>query len=959
MRWIHLFLFLGFNLHAQVYLQGRVIDAKRGLHIPNVILRDSLSEIVNGKSDSLGFFKIRVPDRRSELMTQKLLYDSINPISQYNFKLQKITLVAEHENYQTQFIPIAFEQVTTHLIIALKWQVKEQFEIDYSSMISEYDNAMGQSHISGPLNAYGDPITQAEQFDFGAVFYNALGASRYQRELVVQGMTLRNPFSGTINWNRLTGLNEAMRFRKNQHQFSPEHKGFGYLGGATYIEVKPSEFNPGTRIKTQFANRNYQWGYSLHHVFQRSNGWSGLMLISAREGISGLTKGKTYDALGGFVSIDKQLRSGVRIGLMAFYTPIVRGMSAPLTREVLRLKGSEYNPNWGWQDNTWRNSRERFSRMPMAVLSIYSPQDIQNKWDIQIGVTSGVFGQSRLNYSSGMNPFGHHYTKLPSYFLRQAPHSAYDYQRAFLAHQQFKSNGQINWPGLYRANRQGVIRLSKYLIQNETNKNSDVQGRWNFVKNIDKRQQLSMSISGRWTQERRYAEISDLLGGRFYYDRNSFYQGTDELGQWHNVDTRNKPLYVGDKIDYDYSLFALKLEAYGQYRRLLSRGQMVIGLGHKRLYSKRVGHMRHGVFQKAGESLGSSNDQWHEAIKAKIYWANYWNSKLSTEITAVYDQQLPLLEQTFVYSRYHNQRTSIERSPLLMGIFGQLRYQSFGLDMVCKPFLHWQRFNRQNGFFYSDHVRAATGLKGLVQRHLWNINQVGVGLRSGIKVTTGERLTWTAVHILSKHNYTGTGKLFLAGTNLIDHNPSHISTDPATDVKTYTITDRDRLGSRKVVLNGYRPAVGPQQIIHATLTYRDPSYWWAGIVLSHFSNRYVGLSDYRRSEDAFFYNANELGVQGQDYDLDALWYQEELAPVTLASIKMGVSWRIAESYISLFGSVQNLFNQTFVSGGFESSRAVYLPDLLKEQQRPYGPIFGNKYFPGIGRSYYLTCSINF
>jgi hypothetical protein len=63
--------------------------------------------------------------------------------------------------------------------------------------------------------------------------------------------------------------------------------------------------------------------------------------------------------------------------------------------------------------------------------------------------------------------------------------------------------------------------------------------------------------------------------------------------------------------------------------------------------------------------------------------------------------------------------------------------------------------------------------------------------------------------------------------------------------------------------------------------------------------------------------------------------------------------------MSIFASVQNLFDRPFVSGGFESSRKVYLPDLSQDQQRPYGPLFGNKYFPGLGRSYYLTCSLNF
>jgi hypothetical protein len=227
---------------------------------------------------------------------------------------------------------------------------------------------------------------------------------------------------------------------------------------------------------------------------------------------------------------------------------------------------------------------------------------------------------------------------------------------------------------------------------------------------------------------------------------------------------------------------------------------------------------------------------------------------------------------------------------------------------------------------------------------------------------------------MSSHRYTSRGKLFLSGTNLVQEQPQNLT---ATASRVFSddffiekgnnplnvsygpvISDLNRLGARDVFINSFRPSMGPQQILHTSLTYRDPSFWWAGFVWSHFTDRYVGLSALRRSEDAFFQNSNELGPLVLD-DRRSLWRQEKLPSVTLASIKMGVSWRLKESFVSIFASVQNLFDRSFVSGGFESSRKVYLADLSQDQQRPYGPLFGNKYFPGLARSYYLTCSLNF
>ncbi|MDA9128294.1 hypothetical protein N9J65_05470 [Flavobacteriaceae bacterium] len=975
MRWIYILLLFAPNLFGQVRLEGRVIDAKRGLPIPNVVIRDSLKRTIAAISEPNGVFKINIPTIDTKNKSDHLLNYTDHIKAQVALKGTKIfTLIAEHDNYQTQVIPIDRSYINAPLVIALRWQIQDQLEEDFSSGISEYDEFVDQASISAPLNAYGDPLTQAEQFDFGAVFYSPLGAGRHQRGLVFQGMNLRDPINGSIQWNMLTGLNQAMRYRKNQNQFDPENEGFGPLGGVTYVGVRPDEFNPGTRIKFQSGNRSYQWGYSLQHVIPKQNGWSALGLVSVRDGLSGLTRGNSYKAWGGLISVEKQLPKGMSLGFMAAYAPLTRGMSAPLTREVLNLKGHQYNPNWGWQNNHWRNSRERFSRIPMAVMSLYSPQQSSMNWLIQLGTLSGVFGQSRLNYSSGANPLGNHYTKLPSYFLSQDQLTSYDYYRSYISQKKFQSDGQINWPELYRANHLRPLGDSQYLIQNETSRLKEYQARGHLNWRINQGRSLSVAISGRFSEQRRYAEISDLLGGGFYLDRNNFYQGSDPSGQWNNLDSAEQALAKGDKIEYDYTLYGQIINGFAQYNHALKQGQIGLSLGFDRSSSKRVGHMRHGIFHQAGVSKGPSEVQMHHAFRTKLYWAHYWRPKLSSQVSLVYDQELPLLEQTFVYSRYHNARSHINHAPDLLGIFGQFRYQSSGLDFVIKPYGHFQRYGRQNGFFYSDQVLGSQENNGLVQQHLWNLTQLGAGMRSGIKVAMGERLTWTAVHIMSSHRYTSRGKLFLSGTNLVQEQPQNLT---ATASRVFSddffvekgnnplnvsygpvISDLNRLGARDVFINSFRPSMGPQQILHTSLTYRDPSFWWAGFVWSHFTDRYVGLSALRRSEDAFFQNSNELGPLILD-DLRSLWRQEKLPSVTLASIKMGVSWRLKESFVSIFASVQNLFDRSFVSGGFESSRKVYLADLSQDQQRPYGPLFGNKYFPGLARSYYLTCSLNF
>ena len=50
--------------------------------------------------------------------------------------------------------------------------------------------------------------------------------------------------------------------------------------------------------------------------------------------------------------------------------------------------------------------------------------------------------------------------------------------------------------------------------------------------------------------------------------------------------------------------------------------------------------------------------------------------------------------------------------------------------------------------------------------------------------------------------------------------------------------------------------------------------------------------------------------------------------------------------------VNNLLDVAYVSGGFEDSRIGSVFGLAEEADRPGGPLFGNRYFSGMGRSFY-------
>jgi len=78
----------------------------------------------------------------------------------------------------------------------------------------------------------------------------------------------------------------------------------------------------------------------------------------------------------------------------------------------------------------------------------------------------------------------------------------------------------------------------------------------------------------------------------------------------------------------------------------------------------------------------------------------------------------------------------------------------------------------------------------------------------------------------------------------------------------------------------------------------------------------------------------------------------------LCHFTAGKSWRIDGAYLSLFFVVNNLFDATYLSGGFENSRVGSITAADEEANRPGGALFGNRYFSGMGRSFYGSITLS-
>ena len=160
-------------------------------------------------------------------------------------------------------------------------------------------------------------------------------------------------------------------------------------------------------------------------------------------------------------------------------------------------------------------------------------------------------------------------------------------------------------------------------------------------------------------------------------------------------------------------------------------------------------------------------------------------------------------------------------------------------------------------------------------------------------------------------------------------------------------------------LKGLKLPQGPQKAFSLGLEYRSPRYWWMAATLNYLSDNYPDVSAIRRTQ-SFRLNP-ETGQEFPDItqeNLSRLLRQTKLDDFYLLNLIGGKSWLVGGKYISFFGSINNLFDTVFRTGGFEQSRNGNYGQLLRDNLSG-SPSFGLKHWYGYGQTYFLNLSISF
>jgi len=904
---LFLFLFLSIQLLYGQELQivnGQIIDSHTKYNISNVSVAIGTLKTTTNKE---GEFKLSIPQSG------------------------EFVLVISLAGYTTTKIPIIIEAKDLDIgIIYLEKDITIEKSTNLISLtetdLSEDDNS---TITTGLLQATKDIFLNRAAFDFGQAFFRVRGYGSEQGKVLINGLPMNNFFNGRPEWNNWGGLNDVTRNQEFSYGLKASESTFGGILGTTNINMRPSEMRAGFRLSSSSSNRTYAGRLmATYNSGKLTNGISYSLSSSRRWAKEGYINGTLYDAYSLFGALEYQINTKNTISLTSIMASNRRGRSSAITEEVFSLVGRKYNPYWGEQDGEIRNSRERKIAEPIFIFNHFYESD---KFQLNTGIAYqfGKNARSRLGHYNAPNPDPTYYRYIPSFYINSSIGA--NFIGANLAKDAFLKNPQLNWNTVHRANTANEGKAA-YVLQDDVVKDKKLT--INTIGNleINKNFRFDFGLTYKTLTSNNFAEIKDLLGAEFHEDIDVF---SDTKNDVDGNFIKNE----GEKFGYNYILNANELNAFLQLKVNYKKWNAFVATKYASTDYSRNGLYKNERFLEnsfgKSKAIQFSNTDFKLGLTYQIngrHWVSLYGARINNP---------PTVQNTFINPR--------ENSITVPNIKNE--------KITTADFNYYLRLPKLTGRFtgFYTQFKDATDINffftesgvgsDFVQEVVTDIQKLHIGTEVGLEYKFSSAVKLSAVAAIGKYVYA--------------NNPFVTINFDTAGLEEELIDPKGTIDLGATAIKDYKLAQGPQKAIALGIEYRDPKYWWLGATANYLANNYANISTITRTQ-SFFINP-ETGENFSDAtqeNVAKLLVQKRLDNFYLLNLVGGKSWIVSGNYISVFASVNNVFDTIFRTGGFEQSRNGNYGELSQDNLSGT-PSFAPKYWYGYGRTYFLNIGISF
>lgn len=846
------------------------------------------------------------------------------------------------------------------------------------------DDNSGSENTAGLLQASRDTYQQTAAFNWGLARFRIRGLDNEYGVTMINGVVMNKIYDGRPQWSNWGGLNDATRNQEFTMGSAPSDYTFGSILGTQEINTRASIYRPGTRVSFSGTNTNYSWRTMATHASGLDkDGFAYVLSASRRWAQEGYFEGTDYSANSFFASVEKRFGDNHSINFTSIYAENSRGKNSPNTKEMSDLAGIKYNSYWGWQNGEKRNSRDKDIEEPLFMLSHYWHINEKMTLHTNVAYQFGKIGNSRIDYQDASNPDPSYYKNLPSFYSSQflndggmqEPIPAHVYnpggvgglyigdnklnrRLAEMTAADFLANRQMDWDGMYAANTTAVIdengnivgrtpSKSRYAHYEDRTDDKTWTANTIFNGQITDNATINAGATFRKLKSHNFQRMLDLLGGTHFEDIDSFYTGNTAQSDLNNP---NRIIGVGDTYGYNYNLLADNYDAFAQAKFTYNKADFYVGANYSRSEYQREGLYRNGIY--ANNSYGKSEKAVFDNIGGKGGFTYKFTGRHMLAFNGFYSTKAPTLRNTFPNARINNTIVNNIESEKIFS--GDLSYIIRAPRFKARLTGFFSRINdaTETSFFFAEGVMESIeegdDMNAFVAETVTGINKQHIGLEFGAEYNVTSTIKAMASASFAQYTYTNNPHVSINNDGLA---ADLITISPGTVQGSVT-------SFGKAYLKDYKLAGMPQHAASIGVEYRDPKFWWVGANGNYLGGNYMDVSALMRTDN--FLRDPETGhqfIEATDARARELLRQEKFDGFFLVNLTGGKSWKIGNNTFGVFASINNLFNTTYKTGGFEQSRNGNYRQLNQDVSSG-NPSFGPRYFYGYGRTYFVNLYIN-
>ena len=828
------------------------------------------------------------------------------------------------------FAPARVNRLDTNNLPALQINEKEPDDIPVVSL-NESDLAdKSTQNVSSLLTAGQDVFSNIASFNFSAARFKIRG---YEADLFsthLNGAPMENLENGFTTTNLWGGLNDVMRYRDVSLGLRTNTFSFGMIGANSNIEASASKQRKQTQVGYAFSNRTYSHRLTYTHSSGiNKKGWAFSVSGSRRWAEEGYVPGSYYNGWSGFLGIDKHLGNKHTLSVLIFDAFSEIGRQGSSTAEAIELSGTHYyNPYWGYQNGKKRNANVGSMNQPVFIFTHTYKINNNSNLVSAFCYSLGNRGSSSLDWFNASDPRPDYYHYLPSNY-KDDPGLYQQVKEQW----NIENTRQINWPGLYDANRSSVETFNgavghraHYLLQEAIVNTKHLSFNTVFNKRVSKTIDFTAGVSYQSQINNYYKKILDLLGADYFVDLNQFAERDFPLDSNVSQNDLNRPnriVRVGDRYGYDYDAHINKAEAWMQGVIKLKRVDFFIASQISNTRFWRVGKDKNGLFPN--NSFGKSSVNNFNNYAAKMGLTYKINGRNYLYINGAILTRAPYFDNVFMSPRTRDtkqNRVVHEKIKTLEG-----GYVLNAPKLKIRVSGYFTEFDNQLDVksFYHNEYRSFVNLA------ISNINKLQFGGELGWEVYVIPEITISGAASVGSYYYNSRQYLELT----VDNDATSLPPDTA-----YT--------------NNYRLGGTPQEAYSLNITYRSRNFWMISLAGNYFTQIWENINPIRRTykavEDALFTSSNR----------NAILAQQSLKGQYTVDLYAGYSWKLPRkmsvslktpSYLVFSVGVSNLLNNKNINGGYEQLRYDFTTQSVSK--------FPSKYYYACGINCFISTAVRF